>query len=109
MSIKIGRLHCRVTVKTGGKSRAMMHKDETRPKPSLAFAVTAPQPRLESAGQEPSAGGSKERGAAAGHKTKLDPRRVDPKLVADRVYDLMMKELTLAAQRGEVRTGGIRR
>jgi hypothetical protein len=109
MPVRIKQLRCRVTVKTGGKSRPVMHKDERRPTPSLAFAMPASQPKLESAGQEPSASATKERGAAAGRKTALDPRRVDPKLVADRVYDLMMKELVLAAQRGEVRYGGVKR
>jgi hypothetical protein len=109
MPVRIKQLNCRITVKTGGKSRVMMHKDEKRPVPALAFAMPAAQSRLEADSQEPSATGAKEKGAAAGHKTALDPRRADPKLVADRVYDLMMKELTLAAHRGEVRYGGVRR
>ncbi|NLH99230.1 MAG: hypothetical protein GX446_07030 [Chthonomonadales bacterium] len=109
MPVRIRQLRCRVTVKTGGKSRPAMHRDERRPAPSLPFALATPQPRLEATTPEPAATAITEKGAAAGAKTKLDARRVDPKLVADRVYDLMMKELLVAAQRGEVRTGGIRR
>lgn len=108
MSVRIRRLHCRVTVKSGGKSRVLMYKDEKRPAPALAYAMPAPQPKLEAPADEPSATAVKERGAAAGAKTTLDSRRVDPKLVADRVYDLMMKEIALARERGEMRYGGIR-
>lgn len=108
MAIRIKRLHCRVMVKTGGKSRPILAKDEKRPTPSLAFAMPSARPRTEGAGQEPAASAIEEKGAAAGRKPRIDPRRVDPKLVADRVYDLMMKELHLARERGEVKYGGIR-
>lgn len=109
MAVKIRRLHCRVTVKTGGKMRPIMAKDEKRPTPSLAFAMPAARPRTEGDMKEPAASAIEEKGAAAGRKPRVDPRRVDPKLVADRVYDLMMKELLLSRERGEMRYGGIRR
>jgi len=50
----------------------------------------------------PSASATEERGAGAGQRQRVDPRQVDPRRVADRVYDLMTRELRLARERGEM-------
>ena len=101
MAITIKQLNCRVTVKVGGKEGAL-HKNEGPPRPSMAFAVPKGGASQET-GEAPSktATEDEQRFLVAGKKgPDAKPKRADPQMVANRVYDLMREEIRLARLRG---------
>ena len=102
--MRIKRLVCRVSIKTGKKG-PLLHGSERAAKPSMMFALVAPHPKVES-GPDPSEMATEEREAVAGDasesKHKPSPRNADVRAVTDRVYELMKHEIALARERGAV-------
>lgn len=103
MPVKIERLTCRVSVKTGRKKTAL-HASPAPPKPTMHFASPSAQPRSEAAQPSPgqSTAGESNHGEGAGHdQGKAAPARTaDVRAVSDRVYELMTQEIALAQRRG---------
>lgn len=98
MPLKIKQLHCRVRITTGG--RQDIQQPAAHPaRPSLKFAMPAAEPRSETE-PEPSQTATQERGQTSTRQPDADPARVDPQLVADRVYDLMREEVRIGRLRG---------
>jgi len=100
MAIRIRNLTCRVTVSKGRKSDTLQ-RGEQPARPSLAFTQPEPAPHGET-GPEPSRTVTEAR-ETAGEKRqrKASPDKADPRAVADRVYDLMKEEISLARLRGK--------
>ena len=94
-------MKCRVRVRTGGKTH--VHHQDARPgRPSMAFALPAAESRAETA-PEPSSTAtenSTRTNLEATTEASSEPRKADPRLVADRVYDIMKQEIIIARIRG---------
>ncbi|MGI4788790.1 MAG: hypothetical protein ACRYFS_08065 [Janthinobacterium lividum] len=103
MPVHIKHLRCRVTVKSKGHDAPVTHHPSGPSQPSLKFALAAPAPRAEASQPEPiqavqTAAGKP--GEAKTTEAASEAKKADPRVVADRVYDLMKQEITLARQRG---------
>lgn len=91
MSLNVRLLKCRVRLKSDGTNKNDQAKPAT---PSLEFAQPeplSPKPRMDAATDD-------------GHRDGIDAgaalRKADSKKVADRVYELMQREITDARTRG---------
>jgi len=98
MSLRIRRLTCRVTVRTGG-SGPLLHDSEDPARPSMQFALPNASVQGETTLLEPSQTATEERGTASTNP-EPSPRRADPRAVSERVYALMQQEIRLARLRG---------
>jgi hypothetical protein len=105
LPVKIERLTCRVSVKTGRK-KAILHSSPAPPQPTMHFALPPVQPHSEvgqpSPGQSVAGEGSRGIGSSSGHEqgSAAPARTADVRAVSDRVYELMTQEIALAKQRG---------
>lgn len=104
MAIRIKNLTCRVRVKVVD-TKPRVHKDPKPIRPGMVFALAKPLTTNDST-PEPSQMATEERGAAAAGKPQLTMESIDPKQVADRVYELMQREVQLARARGVTRRKG---
>lgn len=96
--MKIRRLSCHIRIVDGNKE-SISHKEATPSKPELVHLTTAEEPRQ--GGQvEPSRSATEERNPATGRKP-VSAKNADPKVIADKVYDLMMRD----ARAGRLREG----
>lgn len=100
MPVHIARLRCRVTVKTSGRDAPAAHHPDGPQRPSMHFALPEPAPRAEAAPAEPAQAVTTQPQAAAQKEPEPDVRKADPRVVADRVYDLMRQEIALSRERG---------
>ena len=94
MSLNVDRLKCRVRLKSSGSGKGDRAKPAT---PSLDFAQPeplSPRPRQEAATDEA-------RGEVEDLGTAI--QKADPQKVADRVYELMQRELLDGRHRGGAR------
>jgi len=101
MPIRIKQLRCKVTVKTAS-AKSPLHKDEKAPRPEMLFALPQGASAMETA-PSPGETATEERDAqkqSGGTRSPAEPRRADPKQVADRVYELMRDEIRLTRLRG---------
>jgi len=106
MPVHIRRLRCRVTVKTRGQEAPVTHQPAGPQRPSMHFALPEPEPRAEAIQPEPAQTVTEHAQGAAETEPETDVKKADPRLVADRVYDLMKQEIVLTRQRGgSQRTG----
>lgn len=94
MAIHIGRLRCRVTVKTGRKG-PLLHATARPAKPAMTFAAKSAEPALE--GQAVTGGRAE---PSAPDKPAVSARQADVRAVTDRVYELMQQEIAMARLRG---------
>lgn len=96
MALRIRQLSCTVRVKTAVKG-GLLHQDKRPEKPSLRFVVPAPAAH----GESPAPPGERLTGdqAASPLTPAAKPREVDVRAVADRVYDLMRREIELGRER----------
>ena len=104
MAIRIKQLRCRVTVQ-GEDAKPLLHRDARPAKPAMSFTLVKPLTRNSNM-QEPAETATEERGAAAGNDASPSLRQVDTKEVADRVYELMQREIMLARERGGLQRKG---
>jgi len=72
----------------------------------MHFALPEPEPRAEAIQPEPAQTVTEHAHGAAETETETDVKKADPRLVADRVYDLMKQEIVLTRQRGGSRRTG---
>ena len=101
MPIKIERLTCRVTVKTGSR-KSIQHTQVKAAAPSMKFAHHEAQPRMDVTLPEPSQLATEDIGREA--KPKPSARTADVRAITDRVYELMTQEVALARMRAGKRT-----
>lgn len=103
MPVKIERLTCRVSVKTGRKP-PVLHGSQAPAKPTMHFALAPVEPRSETTHPSPgqSADGEANSGTGGGHDAgaSAPARPADVRAVSDRVYELMTQEIALAKRRG---------
>ncbi len=99
MPTRIKKLNCRVTVRTGAKTKTQQQTSAKAVKPDMNFAMPQAEPRGEGS-PEPSQTATEERGQMSTPKPAASPAHVDPQAVADRVYELMAQELRHGRTRG---------
>lgn len=95
--VTVRRLRCQVRL-ASQKRESMMGKDAKPVSPSLHFATP---PKLTTAAAEDFADDPAMEFEE--ETSERDARRVDPREVADRVYDLMKREMEMGRDRGELR------
>jgi hypothetical protein len=98
MAVTIKRLNCTVRVETGG-SDTNQHANEAPVKPQMQFA----QPIASGTGSNhpsPSETATDQRGPA-GQQEPTPPAKVPASRVAERVYELMVRDARFARERGE--------
>jgi hypothetical protein len=79
-----------------------LHREVQTPAPSTRFALPLAQPSA-TTGPPPSETATEEQGAAAGAPRAGSSGAADTQLVADRVYDLLKREIVLGHERGGIR------
>lgn len=96
MGVKVRKLKCRVRI--AGKSQQESRlKDVDKERPSMTFALPPAEVRAEQP-LEPMETSS----STSGVENDLEQSAsIDPRLIADRVYELMRREIQLGRQRGE--------
>lgn len=108
MPVHIRRLRCRVTVKSGGREASATHRSEGANRPSMHFVLPEPAPRSEATRPEPSQTVTEHAQAVEAAPTpeaKTTINKADPKMVADRVYELMKQEIVQGRRRGGTSLG----
>ncbi len=100
MQLTIKNLKTTVRVKTGRKESAL-HQGPRPERPSMEYAMPITEPVVHA---EPDPGKTATQGkGAASKRTPISAKNADPKKVADRVYELMKREIILGMQRGGTR------
>jgi hypothetical protein len=101
MAIQIGELRCKVRVATSSQGLPTA-RDPGPERPEMDFAIA---PTMDGGGAQPSPGESATQGRPAEQEgeestPKASPKAADPKVVASRVYDLMLEQIRLNRLRG---------
>lgn len=96
MSIRINQLRCRVNV-TGKRPKSTLNQNVDKDKPSMTFALPLIQARAEQPFEPMETSSS----TSNVDEQVEQAAAVDPRQVADRVYELMKREIQLGRLRGE--------
>lgn len=96
MAVRIRRLRCRFTLRTGSRATDR-HVAEGAARPQMQYSMPA-SPNTSEGGLPPSESASGQQ-SATGANRPVTTQRADPKKVADRVYELMKEEARVARMR----------
>lgn len=103
MALKINILRCRVRVRGGRSEESPLYQEEGPERPELLFALPNAPVSLETGTEYGrTAEAARERGhnVMAPEAGGVNTRRVDPRAVAERVYDLFREETRKRRERG---------
>src|SRR3954454_14797549 len=98
----------RVTVKVKSKQRGSpLHQPARADRPSMEYAMPVPD-EIVHGEPDPNKTATLGKGAAS-NRAPISAKNADPKKVADRVYELMRREIILGKDRGGLTEDGRRR